>query len=102
MTGPGTPATSVEVVYSAPLTPAQVNTLNATVAAHVPQGPRKARALWSIRSDVQALTATQLSATWTDLSAAAPPVPRKYLGSSGPNAATLFHWDYTYYVLGGT
>jgi len=100
--GQGSFATAIDVVYGAPLLPAQVSTLNATVAAHLPAGPRKSRPLYSIRSDVQALSATQMSATWQDLSAAAGPVPRKYLGTTGPNAATLFHWDHTYYVLGGT
>src|SRR5215471_2127612 len=100
--GPGTPVTSVDVVYNAPLLPGQVNTLNATVAAHLPAGPRKSRPLYSIRSDVQALTATQMSATWQDLSAAAGPFLFKDPATTGPNAASLFHWDHTYYVLGGT
>src|SRR5215471_17477253 len=103
MTGPGTPATSVDVVYAAPLTPGQVNTLGATVAAHVPAGPRKSRPLWAIRGDLQGLTTTQWTATWNDLSA---PVsggpPRKYLGDYGVNAGTIFCYDHVIYVVGGT
>src|SRR5262245_61935153 len=65
----GQPATSVNVVYAAPLTSAQVNTLDATVAAHVPAAPRRPRPLWKIRGDIQALSATQFNNVWADLSA---------------------------------
>src|SRR5262245_43555776 len=64
-------------------------------------GTRQSRPLWAIRADVQALTTAQFNATWADLSAAAPPVPRKYLGDVGPNAASLFVFDHVLYVIGG-
>jgi len=102
-TGPGTAATHIEIVYAAPLTPAQVNTLNATVAAHVPAGPRKARPLWQIRGDVQALSTAQFQNVWNDLSAAvAGGPPRKYLTDYGANVAGIFVFDWALYVSGPT
>jgi len=101
--GPGTFATSVEVVYAAPLTPAGVNTLDAVVAAHVPAGPRKARPLWKIRADIQALTTTQFNNVWADLSAAVSGgPPRKYLQDYGTNAGPIFVFDWSLYVTGPT
>ena len=100
--GPGTFATDIIVVYGAPLTPAGKVTLDGVVASHVPQGARKVRPLWAIRQDLQALTATQWTATWNDLSAASPPVPRKYLGDYGVNAGSIFCYDHLIYVVGGT
>jgi len=102
-TGAGTPATHVDIAFTNPLTPAQQQTLNNTVAAHVPSGPRKARPLWSIRADIQALTPTQWSNTWADLSAAVPGGPaRKYLTDYGTNAGTIFCYDHVIFVVGGT
>src|SRR5215471_18925124 len=83
-TGPGTPSTSVDVVYAAPLTPGQVNTLGATVAAHLPAGPRRPRLIYDVYQDVGALTAAQKTAVWNDLSAGTPP---KWAQDRGANAA---------------
>ena len=101
--GPGTAATHVDVACDNALTAAQKMQLDGVVAAHVPRGPRQARPLWSIRGDVQALTPTQWSNTWADLSAAVPGGPaRKYLSDYGPNAGTIFCYDHVIYVVGGT
>ena len=94
MTGPGAPATSVDVVYAAPLTPAGVNTLNATVAAHVPAGPRRPRPLHSIFNDVLALTTQQLSNLWADCNSPVAGVS-KYLTDYGVNAGPIFTMDWT-------
>src|SRR5262252_8864630 len=83
---PGQPATSVAVVYAAPLTSAQVNTLDAVVAAHVPAGPRRPRLIFDVYNDVGALTAAQKNAVWTDLNAGTPP---KWAQDRGTNAADL-------------
>lgn len=102
---PGGPARFVEVVFNNPLNTAQVGQLDALVAAHVPQGPRKPRPLYEIRADVQALSVGQFNAVWSDLSAPVPgPAgpPRKYLADPGPNAGSIFVFDWALYVSGPT
>jgi len=65
--------------------------------------PYRTRRLADIFKDVQALTASQQQKVWADLSAAVPgDVPRKYLASVGPNAASIFVMDWCVYVFGGT
>jgi hypothetical protein len=83
----GGPATSIDVVYDPALTVAEKTVLDAVVAAHVPAGPRKPRTLLAILTDLQALTATQQQAVWTDFTSGSPP---KWAGDAGPNAAALF------------
>jgi hypothetical protein len=101
-TDPGSFATTVQVHYAAPLSPAGVNTLGDVVAAHVPAGPRQPRPLWAIRADVQALSTGQFGNVWNDLSAAAGSVPRKYLTDYGVNAGSIFCYDHLIYVVQGT
>ena len=101
--GPGQPASHVEIAYASALAPAQKTQLDGVVAAHVPQGPRKARPLWSIRGDVQALSVGQFNNVWNDLTAAVPGGPaRKYLTSYGVNAGPIFTMDWSLYVSGPT
>jgi hypothetical protein len=102
-TGPGTPATAIDIFYDTALTGPQKTQLDGVVAAHVPRGPRKARPLWSIRADIQALTPAQFNNVWADLSAAVPgEAPRKYLTDYGANAAGIFVFDWSLYVSGPT
>jgi hypothetical protein len=64
---------------------------------------RRPRPLWSIRADIQALTAAQFSNVWADLSAAVPgEAPRKYLTDYGANVAGIFVFDWGLYVTGPT
>jgi len=84
-TGPGTPATDIEVVYAAPLGPGQVNTLNATVAAHVPASPKRSRLIFDVVADVDALTVAQKSAIFSDLNAGTPPKWATDRGLSAPD-----------------
>jgi hypothetical protein len=62
----------------------------------------RARPLWAIRADIAALSAAQWTNIWTDLYAAAPPVPRKYLADYGPNASAIYVFDWSLYVSGPT
>jgi hypothetical protein len=84
---PGSPATSIDVVYDPALTVAEKTVLDAVVAAHKPAGPRKPRTLLAILTDLQALTTTQQQAVWTDFTSGS---PAKWAGDAGPNAAALF------------
>ena len=75
----------------------------ASLVAAYDGSPRRARPLWAIRGDLQALSAQQWTNVWADLSA---PVsggpPRKYLTDYGINAGTIFVYDHVIYVVGGT
>jgi len=101
-TGPGTHPTDIRIMYADALTALQKTQLDGVVAAHVPEGPRVPRPLYAIRADLQALSTTQFSNVWQDLSAAASPAPRKYLLDEGPNAAAIFALDWSVYTSGGT
>jgi len=84
------------------LTPAEKSTLDSVVAAHDGR-QRQLRPLWSIRADVQALTAAQWGNVWADLSApVAGKAPRKYLMDYGVNAGPIFVFDWSLYVTGPT
>jgi len=102
-TGPiGQPATTAYLFFDAALTPADKGRLDGVVAAHDGR-PRRARPLWSIRADVQALTAAQWGNVWADLSApVAGQAPRKYLMDYGVNAGPIFVFDWSLYVSGPT
>lgn len=63
---PGQPATAVSIGFDPDITPAQVTTLNAVVAAHNGQ-PRRARRVAAIYADLTGLTATQQDAILADL-----------------------------------
>jgi len=91
----------VTVVTFRVLTQPEQTTLGDVVAAHDGR-PRKARPLYAIRADVQALSVGQFNNVWNDLSAAAAPAPRKYLLDAGPNAAAIFCFDWCVYTSGGT
>ena len=94
-------ADNVRVTTTRALTPSEKTTLDNVVAAHDGR-PRRLRPLWAIRADVQALSAAQWTNVWNDLSAAAPPVPRKYLSDYGVNAGPIFVFDWSLYVTGPT
>jgi hypothetical protein len=89
--GPGSPAGNIEIAYSAPLDTSQKTLLDQTVAAHVPAGPRKPRALYDIYTDIKGLTTAQKQSIWTDLGGGS---PRKYLLDVGPNAAGIGALDW--------
>jgi len=89
------------ITFDPSATQAQKDQANAIAAAFDGQD-RVFLSLTDIRAPVQALTATQLSNTWANLSGATPTAPRKYLDDTGPNAATIFLWDWVLYVSGPT
>src|SRR5262245_52338032 len=98
----GAPYTNIQIAFDNPLLPADKSRLDAIVSAHDGRA-RRLRPLWSIRSDVQALTTTQWNNVWADLSAVVPGGPsKKYLTSYGTNAGTIFVYDHVIYVVGGT
>lgn len=77
----------------------------ASIVASYDGRRRQPRPLWAIRADVQALTSTQWTKVWADLSAAVvgpPAVPRKYLTDYGTNAGPIFVFDWALYVSGPT
>jgi len=89
------------ITYDPAATQAQRDQGDALAAAHDGKS-RVYRSLTDVRGGIQALTATQLSNTWANLSGATPTAPRKYLDDTGPNAATIFLWDWVLYVSGPT
>jgi hypothetical protein len=100
--GPGQPATNVQIVFDAPLIPSDKGRLDTIVNAHDGR-PRHARPLWAIRQDVQALSTTQFSNVWNNLSASVPgEAPRFYLTDYGVNAGAIFVFDHVIYVVQGT
>jgi hypothetical protein len=100
--GMGQPSTSVQVIFDAPLLPADKGRLDTIVNAHDGR-PRRARPLWAIRADVQALTTGQFSNVWNNLSAPVPgEAPRFYLTDYGVNAGAIFVFDHVIYVVQGT
>ena len=85
-TGPGSPATDIEIAYAAPLDAAQKALLDQTVANHVPAGPRRPRLIFDVYHDIGALTGSQKTKIWADLQSGTPP---KWTQDRGPNAADL-------------
>lgn len=60
---------------------------------------RKQRPLYAIYADLQALTAAQKTAVWSDLSSG---TPKKYLTDAGPNAAAIGALDWAASDSGAT
>jgi hypothetical protein len=89
----GTIPTDVYVVTSRPLTPGEVTILDGVVAAHDGR-PRKKRLLYDILTDYNALTGTQRTKTWADVTKGTPPL---WATDAGPNAASVFslNWSAT-------
>lgn len=81
----------VTVFTSRDLTAGEVVTLDSVVTAHDGR-PRRKRTIYAIYTAIGALTATQQSAIWTDLTTGTPP---KWATDAGPNAAAIaaIHWS---------
>lgn len=76
----------VRIVAPDALTAEQQVTLAAVVAAHVAVVPSHKRTIYSIRASLNALSAAQKNAVWSDLSSGTPP---KWALDAGPNAAAI-------------
>lgn len=95
LTAAGLPVTDVQggaigsdqwtIVTSRDLTPAEVATMEGIVAAHDGR-TRHPRTLFAIRADLNALSAGQKTAVWSDLSGGSPP---KWALDAGRNAAAI-------------
>ena len=88
----------VIVVCSTDLTANQSTQLNTTVAAWDPR-PRVKRSLFAIYTDLTALTATQQTNVWNDLSSGS---PAKYLLDAGADAAAIIVLDWVVRKAGAT
>jgi hypothetical protein len=88
---PGGPTVLVGVDFEADISAPDQQRLDATVAAHVPEGPKRKRILWDILQDYLALSGSQRSKVWADLTKGDPPL---WALDAGPNAASVFslHW----------
>src|SRR5262245_16667205 len=89
------------VTYDPSATQAQKDQGDALAAAFDGKD-RVFRDLSDLRAGIQALSTAQFTNVWADLSGPAPGVPRKYLADTGPNAPSIWVFDWSLYVSGPT